>query len=757
MGTQHPFTGQDQHIYYFQIKARDKAGNESEWTEKSTKIEIPKDTTRPIVSFGSLSEVQNSLFFTLSWTGEDPAGAVTPSGVDVFSLTVTPAVDGIKYLKEGNWKNWVNPLELESTQNQLDLSGKDGVEYTFIIQAIDKAGNESEPDQVSTKIILPKTVVINEVQIADEEFIELYNFGEKEINLSNWYFSYYPATLDEEGKPKYNWNSPYRNKKFPDGTTISAESYYLIGLKDYPEQNGNPNADWQVYSSSQLSNTAGAIAIFPWDPTKKSIEEAKSGRIDALGWGEAKVFEENPAPVPAKDKSLQRRELGKDTDDNSQDFVINESPTPTNSKGEIGGKTGPTILSNYQISENTLFSLQGSPYIVTGSLTITQGKTLIIEPGVILKFDTNSYLEINGTLKAIGTENQKITFTRLEESGYWWGIYFSEKSSNSELNWTKIEYAATHVLQYGNPSSSIIVEGSNISFKNSIIENYSVAGLRLKNSPDSLVEGAKFLGSGQDNSNFIGIEVRGGRPTIRNSFFKNNYYGIYLPAFPDGQPLIENNNFEENRYPIWSVPQVVFKSNQGQQNINDAIFLTGYVNENLTLLKNPLPYAIDGPNQFIGVSQGETLTIEPGVIIKFGVRTRLEVKGQLLAQGTSEKIITFTSLGGGPGGYSINFYPESQNSILKNVIVEYGGYYIWLEGSMPMISIENSQVALSDLIVRNSANVGIKILGSDKFPQFGEGMFFQNNASYDIFIEDTTNFCTFLPAYLKSYKTNCPL
>ena len=365
---------------------------------------------------------------------------------------------------------------------------------------------------------------------------------------------------------------------------------------------------------------------------------------------------------------------------------------------------------------------------------------MIIEPGVILKFDTNSYLEINGTLKAIGTENQKITFTRLEESGYWWGIYFSEKSSNSELNWTKIEYAATHVLQYGNPSSSIIVEGSNISFKNSIIENYSVAGLRLKNSPNSLVEGAGFLGSGQDNSNFIGIEVRGGRPTIRNSFFKNNYYGIYLPAFPDGQPLIENNNFEENRYPIWSVPQVVFKSNQGQQNINDAIFLTGYVNENLTLLKNPLPYAIDGPNQFIGVSQGETLTIEPGVIIKFGVRTRLEVKGQLLAQGTSEKLITFTSLEPLSGYWDyLYFYPSSQNSILENVIVENGGRYDWLSPIyLGAIYIEETQVTFNNLTLRNSAliglfaknsnsiiqnsyftnnPIGIKIEGTEKYPQ----------------------------------------
>lgn len=40
--TKYQFTGEDETTYYFQIRARDEAGNKSEWQEMSTKISLPK-------------------------------------------------------------------------------------------------------------------------------------------------------------------------------------------------------------------------------------------------------------------------------------------------------------------------------------------------------------------------------------------------------------------------------------------------------------------------------------------------------------------------------------------------------------------------------------------------------------------------------------------------------------------------------------------------------------------------------------------
>jgi len=147
--------------------------------------------------------------------------------------------------------------------------------------------------------------------------------------------------------------------------------------------------------------------------------------VDKVGFGENACFPEgSPAANPPEAQSIERKELGLDTDDNSQDFIINENPSPTNSKGE----TGPTLLTNYQVTQDFTFSIQGSPYIIQGGLTINGGKTLTVEPGVSLKFNKNASLEVNGTIIAIGEEYKKIVLTSSIEPNYWRGIYFASSS-----------------------------------------------------------------------------------------------------------------------------------------------------------------------------------------------------------------------------------------------------------------------------------------------------------------------------------------
>ena len=78
-----------------------------------------------------------------------------------------------------------------------------------------------------------------------------------------------------------------------------------------------------------MGNTKGSVAIFPFDPKSKGIEEAKSGRIDAVGYGDAQfVYEGSPAQTPAAGESLERKSLTTDTENNSDDFVIDGNPSP---------------------------------------------------------------------------------------------------------------------------------------------------------------------------------------------------------------------------------------------------------------------------------------------------------------------------------------------------------------------------------------------------------------------------------------------
>ena len=172
---------------------------------------------------------------------------------------------------------------------------------------------------------VPAHVVISAVQIATNEFVELYNPTNSAINMTDWHWCYF--------SPGGNWNKSWRDKTFPGGAIIQAHGFYLIGLKGFPE----PSSDWQVYNSAQLADS-GSVGIFPWDPDTKTAEEAKTGKIDAVGWGSVThVYETATASIPGSGKSIERDPLKdgyapcQDTDDNSVDFFVQETPTPKNS------------------------------------------------------------------------------------------------------------------------------------------------------------------------------------------------------------------------------------------------------------------------------------------------------------------------------------------------------------------------------------------------------------------------------------------
>lgn len=264
-----------------------------------------------------------------------------------------------------------------TTSNQATTTHSYSTSTNFIVslQVIDNNGATSFAT-TTINVIEPRIatgMVITEVQISDDEFVELYNPAESNIDISDWYFSYFSSARD--------WNNPWRNKKFSEtGTTtiISARGYFLIGLKGYPETNGNPNVDWQVYQSEQLSNTAGAVGIFSCNPEvatsstttlAEAIDQAKSCEIDLFGWrkegvADLIVFEGNPFSFKQNEmdgKSFQRKknqaDLYFDNDDNLIDFKI-VSPTPTNSKGESGNILPPVKINDLSVAQIDDFTIQ---------------------------------------------------------------------------------------------------------------------------------------------------------------------------------------------------------------------------------------------------------------------------------------------------------------------------------------------------------------------------------------------------------------
>ncbi|MCH7759139.1 DUF2341 domain-containing protein, partial [Patescibacteria group bacterium] len=324
--------------YFIRSRAIDLAGNIQNTTST---IDFIFDNTPPDQVTGLIIEEEATpLDLKLSWTEVN----YNLAGVDYYQV---------------DWSdNWNNNYTT-STQDTVHRTN-----YFFEVKAIDKAGNSSNQSSTLERSILLKSLVISEIQVADNEFVELYNPTNSDISLDGWYFAYYSSNQD--------WSDiPNRLKEFPSEEVIEAGSYYLIGVYGFSEQ----IVDWQVktnegqpYQVGQISNISGSVVIYSSNPTGKLSETLQKQYIDAIGWGSVDYVKETQSytSAPPQGQSLERI-LNQDTDNNASDFEIQTNPNPVNSQGNwlsnwskrkvliIDNKLNSNDLTEYQIEINVSY------------------------------------------------------------------------------------------------------------------------------------------------------------------------------------------------------------------------------------------------------------------------------------------------------------------------------------------------------------------------------------------------------------------
>ena len=142
----------------------------------------------------------------------------------------------------------------------------------------------------------------------------------------------------------------------------------------------------------------------------------------------------------------------------------------------------------------------------------------------------------------------------------------------------------------------------------------------------------------------------------------------------------------------------------------------------------------------IDVWEGVTLTIEPGVTVKFDSEKKLQVNGELIAQGAAGSLITFTSnqIDPAPDDWgNIEFTSTAitttmdaegnyvSGSILQYCVVEYGGY----EESSAIVAHSH---LIDHCTVRNNDSRGIHAPGTETAPSRITNNTVSNNDSYYI-------------------------
>ena len=172
------------------------------------------------------------------------------------------------------------------------------------------------------------------------------------------------------------------------------------------------------------------------------------------------------------------------------------------------------------IYSNTTWTLSNSPYIVTSNLTLFPNFTLTIEPGVVIKFNDNTSFNVRGSLIAIGSSTNFITFTSSSTSpskGIWGGVSISELSgTNATINFCKFSYAlpAIYIGQV-NPNP-IIIKNSEFTQNASAFSGYASGVFKI--------DSCKFT----KNQSAIGGYSSGteGNLELNNSLFTENDYAL---------------------------------------------------------------------------------------------------------------------------------------------------------------------------------------------------------------------------------------
>ncbi len=272
------------------------------------------------------------------------------------------------------------------------------------------------------------------------------------------------------------------------------------------------------------------------------------------------------------------------------------------------------------VDTDTRWSLAGSPYLITCNSEVAPGVVLAIDPGVVIQLQ-GIQLAITGSLSAIGTDLQPITFTSTEASpfpGDWVRLWFGPGHGSSVLEHVVVEYAGRY------DRNAVQLDDGALTVRDSTIRFNQAEGL---SAVDAHLEIGDSLVSynGGDGIRYDASSLPGAPMITGNSLVGNEGFAISLRSSED----------------LHVSPTIV--NNSGSGNGVNGIFLDLTLGTT-TLSENPgLPYVV----QSVRTLADSALTIGAGTVFKADLGlspgTLIAISGTVSVEGQQDRPVVFTS------------------------------------------------------------------------------------------------------------------
>lgn len=295
--------------------------------------------------------------------------------------------------------------------------------------------------------------------------------------------------------------------------------------------------------------------------------------------------------------------------------VVNANNTDARASTEVKGV----------ISQDSTWTVQGSPYLFTGAVGIAEGVTLTIEAGVTVNIGSY-YLQVNGSLKAAGTPTQKVVFTAdvnpSNDAIISWAdahplasgqnnivaIYGNPTITihNALLNNTSIfaqglhSNAAVFITDCALLESSVNVWGKAIVIGSYVMGSVSARGVSLL-TENTILGGVTVIGNGAETFTVLGNNITSnheaaiiasGGGTIQSNFIYNACRGITQEDKTTLSAIIRQNLIKNNEYGIYL-----------RDNSNDAAIVDNTFTANKVGIFNPSYRLTIAGNSFIDNAQ----------------------------------------------------------------------------------------------------------------------------------------------------------